>query len=501
MQDVSNPSEEKPRASTRRVRRRWVVLSALLAALLLVGGVGVAEGPRLLALMGVNSAASSDSDGDGLTDDVETAGWITLEGDRFRSDPELADSDGDGLTDSEEAGVPLPNAQPRHAMKPTAELVFSGFSNPNSADSDGDGLPDVAEADASLNAFARDTDGDGLDDARELNEIGSAADLPDTDGDGFDDGFEVANVENSGLDPLVPDTKVSAKEYAQDYAIGLVAGDAWPKDSVAWLAGSLSSSGSSVIPVVGEFVGPVADIRDAVGSAIHGDWVSASLSAASLVPYAGDAVAIPAKALRFVVRKPEMAATVAKLVSAYKWAPDFIKARTGKKIFTSWDELRAAGAGQSGLVTLMKGSVDLNALGAAMKRQSHVPGASTPLFKSGSDGEAWLEGALGAQQKGVSAQVRQATGGCVEVCNPGRVRIVDVLQDGIAHESKVGRVQLSPTIERQINSDAYLIRTGAIQGAHWHFFPSEGSHSLGASPSVLDRLDSVGIPYTIHLPA
>lgn len=74
-----------------------------------------------------------------------------------------------------------------------------------------------------------------------------------------------------------------------------------------------------------------------------------------------------------------------------------------------------------------------------------------------------------------------------------------VVAGDVAHESKVGRVSLTPSIERQIRSDAYLVGRGEIAGAQRHFFPSAESNTIGPTEPVLDLLDELEIPYTIHL--
>lgn len=93
---------------------------------------------------------SIDSDGDGLTDEMEIQ--------YLKTDPFNFDTDGDGLSDGEEA------------------LIIS--SNP----------------------LLRDTDGDGLTDWEEVRIYGTDPLNPDTDGDGINDGLEIAQ----GTAPLVP---------------------------------------------------------------------------------------------------------------------------------------------------------------------------------------------------------------------------------------------------------------------------------------------------------
>ena len=96
---------------------------------------------------GTTAAEEVDSDGDGLTDELETA---------LGTDPLLPDSDADGVSDSD-------------------EIDFYG-----------------------TDALDPDTDGDGLDDAEELLAGGTNPLLDDTDGDDVSDGEEIA----AGSDPL-----------------------------------------------------------------------------------------------------------------------------------------------------------------------------------------------------------------------------------------------------------------------------------------------------------
>lgn len=474
---------------------RWIVGLVIVTLVAVMASYGLAQVPVGGGSEGSSASAPKlpgDTDGDGLKDDVEEAGWVTSEGDRFKTDPEQADTDGDGLTDLDEAGVVLEKS-------PTGDPVFALFSDPTNPDTDGDGLEDGDEADLGLDPFDADTDDDDLADGLEVNVIGSAPTVSDTDGDGFEDGYEAANLESQGLDPLQVDVEVSKTDYVKDFAIGAVAGDVWQKDSLAWLAGNLTSTGSSSIPVIGWVVGPLADARDAIASVIRMDWVGAGFSAASVVPYVGDAVAIPGKAAKFVARNPGLAPAVGAAVVGIPKLSEKIKVQAAKAIFRSWDDLRAAGASEKSLLRLQQGRTDLDARGAAVKRSGHVPGRVAPFFKDGYAGEAWLEELYDASKKGVDKQVRFATAGCSN-CNATNLRIIDVLVDGVAHESKVGFKRLDAGIERQIRSDAYLIETGQLEGAHWHFFASDHSNQIWADPKVLNLLDEYGIRCTIHPP-
>lgn len=508
---VSPVAGQRPK---RQRRRWWLIALVPVLALLVAASAAITLAPERFGLrdnpIGGHSTPG-DSDGDGLLDTIEEAGWVTQDGSEYRTDPSLADSDGDGLSDGDEAGqlvieestADANDASDEPAADPSglpAGPVYSGFSNPLVADSDDDGLGDAQEADESLDPFDGDSDNDEIADGPEVAVVGTSPSTADTDGDGFEDGYEEAHREDQGLDPQLVDVKVSKLSYATDFAIGSVAGDAWQKDSFAWLAGNLASSGSSSIPVIGWVVGPLADARDAIASAIRGDWVSSGFSAVGVIPYAGDAVEIPAKAVKFVARNPELAATVAAAIVAINKIPEKIKIDAARQVFKHWDELRDAGVSEKTLLQLSKGRLDLDALADAIKRPTHVSGPSAPFFADGYKGEEWLENLYGAKVKGVEVQVPMSTTACTDACNPAH-RIFDVLVDGVAHESKVGYKVWSEELARQIRSDAYLIKAGQIEGAHWHFMASAYSNKVGADPKVLDLLDELGISYTIHLPA
>lgn len=513
--------DEAPRS---RARFRPVLFLVLLMVLTVFLTYTFTDLPERFGRQDAPTAQSTgpvDSDGDGLTDEVEQAGWRTQSGEVFVTDATLADTDGDGLTDGDEAGdlatiepaesasgapAEAPGSEEDPVASPTGdpttpnEATYVGYSDPLVSDTDEDELNDAEEADLSLSPLNADTDEDGLSDAQEVNVVGTAADVADTDGDGFDDGYEVDNREENGLDPLWVDVKVSKMSYATDFAIGSVMGDAWRKDSMAWLAGNLASSGSSSVPVIGWFVGPLVDARDAIASAIRGDWVSSGFSAVGAIPYAGDAIEVPAKALKFVERNPESAALVVATIAATSKVPEKVKIEAARGIWKGWDDLRDAGASEKALLQLSKGRTNLDDLADSLQRSTHVGGAPAKFFDDGPAGERFLEDLYGVNVSGANKQVSAATTGCADVCNPIRRRF-DVLADGVAHESKVGYVRLTSSIEKQIRSDAWLTSMGEIEGAHWHFFASAGSNSVGADKKVLDLLDELGIPYTVHLPA
>lgn len=438
----------------------------------------------------ISDPVKVDSDDDGLSDYVELRGWLTSRDETFFTDPMDPDGDQDGLFDGDEAG----------GLGEQAEGLYVGFSNPDLSDTDEDGLHDSEEADNSTDPYSADTDDDGLTDHQEVTLTGSNPNATDTDRDGHSDEYEEEHREARGLDPLFEDVEVSAWEYAGDFAKGALAGEAMPSGSVAWLAGNLVSTGSSFIPGIGWIVGGVADARDAIASAIQADWVGAGFSAVGLIPAVGDAAAIPRKVISFVARHPELAASVGALIIALNKVPESIKIDASKQLWKEWDPLIDAGASEKALLQLQKsGRINLDSLGSAMKREGHVAGPSSRFMADGPAGEANLKQMLSRQGGSVETQVRASTADCIEVCNPN-VRIFDVVVDNVAHESKVGFNSLTPEVRAQINSDAYLIKTGEIKGAHWHFYPSAHTNQLGATKPLLDLLEEKGIAFTIHAP-
>ncbi len=133
----------------------------------------------------------TDTDGDGLADWFEMAGWtvtVELANDVRRqalvtSDPYNADTDGDGIPDLEEL---IRSTNPRTSDTDAdgvsdADEIYAWRSNPCDQDSDDDGLADGTELALGTSSILADTDGDQLKDAEELfrrNRNPRIADLP-----------------------------------------------------------------------------------------------------------------------------------------------------------------------------------------------------------------------------------------------------------------------------------------------------------------------------------
>ena len=151
-------------------------------------------------------SGTSDSDGDGLTNEREAA---------LGTDPLLPDTDGDRLLDREEAEtlqtnpLDLDSDDDRvqdgdevqtHQTDPRNPDIdgdgrldgdeIAGGSDPRNPDSDGDGLRDGDEIRLETDPRNPDTDGDGLQDGRE-NETCPRPSDPDSDDDGLVDGRDL----------------------------------------------------------------------------------------------------------------------------------------------------------------------------------------------------------------------------------------------------------------------------------------------------------------------
>ncbi len=125
------------------------------------------------ASFGRDLAAITDSDGDGLPDDLEAAVGLN---------PNVADADGDRDGDG---------------VSNVEELQLG--SDLTSGDTDGDGLGDADEVAAGSSLTNPDTDGDTLSDKEEVD-AGLDPTKADTDGDGAPDNLEL----DSGTDPKDP---------------------------------------------------------------------------------------------------------------------------------------------------------------------------------------------------------------------------------------------------------------------------------------------------------
>jgi hypothetical protein len=493
---------------------------------------GLTDRFEIYELAGWTVPNNRDSDHDGIPDgneDVDGDGLTNLDEQRLGTKPAQADTDGDGVNDGDEVrqgrnplkadprtGPPLPGDPPPIVVTPT------------DTDTDGDGLTDAEEGEEETDPNNPDTDGDGLSDGDEVLNLGINPLSNDTDGDHLSDSYEVQHADDQGLDPGRPDEQVSKWSYVTDFLLGLLAGDFSIRDSMAWLAGNLCSGGLSLIPVVGWILGGLADIRDTIADLIHGDWVGAGLSILGVVPYVGDAVAIPAKAAKFALKFVHRIQAVLRFVARYDKVPDSVKELAFQAILlTDWDGLiggdqpsagvhAAARAkfSRAGALRLGKGDrTDLKRLRAAMDDPHHVAGDRVPFMNNARAGENYLRNTLLQGHRGMPS-FRIDTPGVPKPNSKYRLPDfieLDSLGDLVLHEVKVGVPMFASEIDQckkdtwikdPVNDTAVKKSTGGrrVAGVHWHFFPHGRFNSLGPSEDLLNCLKANGITFTIHAP-
>ena len=392
---------------------------------------------------------------------------------------------------------------------------------PTLTDTDGDGLLDLEEAEILTDVGNVDTDGDGLSDGAEVGDWGINPLVQDTDGDALRDDYETVHAEDQGLDPARPDPRISKWTYVTDFLLGMFAGDFAPKDSLARLSGNLCSGGLSAIPVVGWIVGGVADLRDTIAGLIKGEWVSAGLSILGVVPYVGDAIAIPGKAARFVLKYVHRLDEVLRFVTRYDKIPDAVKDTALELIlaetytFLLGDD-GAVDAAVSALAsrftrndvrTLSRGDrTRWKRIEDAMRAPNHVDGPSIPAQHNWRAGEAAVKALLGECAKDFvvdtpgypSPRSKHRVPDCAEVQDDGSV---------VLHEVKTGVPSWTESLIDECLKDAWSLTDEGrakhnknISGLHWHFVAHAQYGSIGIHPPLQECLQNNKIPFTIHPP-
>jgi len=467
------------------------------------------DGDRLTDLTEIEQLATftrpndPDSDDDGTDDGAEDAdgdGLTNLREQELGTKLTDPDTDGDGLADGAEVAQGRNPLVADNPPPPVSEPTPPVQTTPTQVDTDGDGIPDSTEVDDSDTDPANpDTDGDGLSDGAEISEHLTNPVKADTDGDGIADGYELAHAEDQGLDPLIPDERVGKWTYVTDFVVGLIAGDFKPKDSMAWLAGYLCSGGLSLIPVVGWVLGGLADLRDTIAALIKADWVGAGLSIMGLVPYVGDAVAIPGKAAKFVAKYLHRLDKVIHFVAKYDKISDSVKTLTIRAVMLgSYGKLTGAGMSDAVILRLArKSSNSLKRLADALT--DAVPGAATtPWLRGWQAGEDYVRDVL---LKGVPGKhgpaARIDTPG---VPTPRAGREPDFLETGPPrklHEVKTGEPGHPQSYLKQCEQDRHLLDTQKVDDVLWHFMP-HANGSQGIPQDLLDCLRRNRIPFQIH---
>ncbi|BCY13969.1 hypothetical protein [Actinoplanes sp. L3-i22] len=449
-----------------------------------------------------------DSDGDGVTDGAEDAdgdGLTNLREQELGTKLTDPDTDGDGLADGAEVAQGRNPLVADNPPPPVSEPTSPVPTTPTDTDTDGDGILDGTEVDDTGTDPANpDSDGDGLSDLVEISDYYTDPLSADTDGDAIADAYEVAHAEDQGLDPTVADERVSKWTYVSDFVVGLIAGDFKPKDSMAWLSGYLCSGGLSLIPVVGWVLGGLADLRDTIAGLINQDWVGAGLSVMGLVPYVGDAVAIPGKAAKFVAKYLHRLDKVATFVAKYSKISDSVKILTLKTIMVGrYGRFTDAGFADNIILRMAaNGKNSLNRLADALTSAVTPPPAAIPWIRGWKAGEKYvIEEILGNVPGKIGKDARFETGG---VPFPNAAREPDFLETGPPlklHEVKTGRPHPSKDNKtgylKQCEQDRWALDNGKVDDVLWHFLPGADG-TLDIPQDLLDCLRTKRIPFKIY---
>lgn len=142
----------------------------------------------------------TDCDGDGLDDALEEL---------LGTDPQKADTDGDGVSDDIEIDV--------LDTDPTLYDTDENQIGDGEEDFDGDSLNNLQELERGCSPVSEDSDQDGLRDGEEVCRYRTDPLKQDTDGDGASDCREV----EIGSDPLAAETEFAAKIFSDDVANGI----------------------------------------------------------------------------------------------------------------------------------------------------------------------------------------------------------------------------------------------------------------------------------------
>ena len=336
------------------------------------------------------------------------------------------------------------------------------------SDTESDGVDDATEADAGSRARSNETDGDGLGDLDEF-EIGTDPISVDTDGDGYGDGPEHLD-RAGGFDPLVPTEVLSNWDYAGHFVLGATCGELFgfcKRDTVAWLAGNISG---------GLFV--VTDIRDAIGQLFQGEFVGAGLSILSVVPVAGDALSVVAKAVKFITRVAGKAGDALKMVFKSD-LPQWAKIRILDDIAGgAVARARNLGVTDDALERLGKAGVDFKLLDEAMAGATAVVKTGFVDWRSA---EAILRSNFGGAAKGfktiAAPRARRATASSTRSTRRWRSRV----------RRRRGSRGLTPFVREQIRKDVLLRSKEGWSKVEWHFFPSSRSRLARADQGAAGR--------------
>lgn len=464
-----------------------------------------------------------DSDADGLSDWVETAGVHSTFSKRasytgpYFSDPLDSDTDNDGVEDGEEVGLRLVDGTFGIAWPSNKPITaYAVRSDPEMADSDLDGLLDFEELEVNMNPLMGDGDGDGLSDSRE-ELYGTYAQLADSDHDGKHDGYEIAHAAE-GWDPLLYNAPVSPMEWLNEFGLGFFCGDIeiCVRDTIPWLVGSIASG----IAVFG-------DVRDAIVNTIQGNYLAAAFCAAGLIPGLGDAISAAKSVGKFLLR-------IGVIPSLFRSASSAASAgglSAAAKAITSMAAMRMLAEGTSNSAFLLKfkeaapflaNSLDeLDVPVPRMKKlvtsnslqhlTDMLPFASKTrygandwddigAFNLGSHAEDVMRANLGVLVH--NRKLQTIVGGNGNLVKRFPDAMNTVADDLIWYEGKVGLAGSGFVMSQAIKDGAFKASDDEIAPDlyEWHMFMSGISGKIGASPAVVDQLLGDGIDLVVHFP-
>ncbi len=421
----------------------------------------------------------TDSDGDGLTDTVETNGCRDGSGRVFHTEPDRADTDADGLSDGDEAGGL------RSDGTFGTGTYYTPVSNPTRQDTDGDTLGDLYEVADGLLAWNADYDRDGLSDAVETQVHSTEPWLDDGDVDGYTDMWEIDHA-SEGFDPLIFDYQTSILEYIGEFSRGALCGDITnlgpfcEGQSLAYLAGNISSG------VV--FIG---DIRDAIAGVVNLDFISTAFSVAALIPIGGDIAAGIKKTEKFIRAADEIPSGAA-LRSTMK---DFGKSTADKMDLlrkvspTAVTKLTTAGLPEADIVRLASRMISAKHFDDMVKAANDIKKAPN-TYRLEKDAETFLRantpGALPTQ---IRSQTVTGDTRYYDVLDPRSRRAIEI-KHGRARD--VGRAASQADRDDAMRKDPL----GDVLSVEWHFFTSN-NNTLGPDVELLKRLGELSIPFTL----
>lgn len=308
---------------------------------------------RLVILLG-----AGDSDGDGLSDAQERAGFVMPSGVRVFTDPFQADTDADGLLDGDEVIV----------SGATVQIL----ADPTRSDSDGDGVEDFIELRAwetPLQVFDPDSDDDGLFDGEEVNEYATDPLGRDTDGDGVDDGTEIGQ----NADPLLATERMGTLKATHEFVVGAICGEFCVNDpahgNLAFFSGYLITGAISAIPGgVTQVIGLLADLRDFFAALLSGDWASLGLNTLALLPWVGDAADVPATIGKFLLKHADLMGEVGAFIARLDGLPESVRVAGILTAFgeEAFNALVNRGLDAAKLRRLSKAGVNLTRLNEAL---------------------------------------------------------------------------------------------------------------------------------------